>query len=91
MAFVLGSESLWVHQMENERGEKFLRVQAVRDLGDAEKWCEMYADQPGGAVANPEDIANVVRFLVSPRARFVSGTVLTIDGGMAASQTVVGA
>ena len=77
--------------MENERGEKFLRLQAARDLGDAEKWREMYADQPGGAVANSEDIANAVLFLVSPRARFVSGTVLTIDGGMSASQAVVGA
>ena len=77
--------------MENERGEKFLRIQAARDLGNAEKWREMYTDQPGGAVANSEDIANAVRFLVSPRARFVSGTVLTIDGGMAASQAVVSA
>jgi NAD(P)-dependent dehydrogenase (short-subunit alcohol dehydrogenase family) len=77
--------------MENERGEKFLRLQAARNLGDAEKWREMYADQPGGAVANSEDIANAVRFFVSPRARFVSGTVLTIDGGMSASQAVVGA
>lgn len=77
--------------MENERGEKFLRIQAARDFGDAEKWREMYADQPGGAVANSEDIANAALFLVSPRARFVSGTVLTIDGGMSASQAVVGA
>ena len=76
--------------MENERGEKFLRLQATRDLGDAEKWREMYANQPGGAVANSEDIANAVRFFVSPRARFVSGTILTIDGGMSASQAVVG-
>ncbi len=77
--------------MANERGEKFLRIQAARDFGDAERWREMYADQPGGAVANSEDIANAALFLVSPRARFVSGTVLTIDGGMSASQAVVGA
>lgn len=30
----------------------------------------------------PEDVANAVTFLVSPRARYITGTVLTVDGGM---------
>jgi NAD(P)-dependent dehydrogenase (short-subunit alcohol dehydrogenase family) len=36
------------------------------------------------AVATPDEIAGAIGYLVSPEARFVTGTVLTIDGGAAA-------
>lgn len=34
-----------------------------------------------GRIAEPEDVANVVAFLCSPRARHVTGTVIQVDGG----------
>jgi len=37
---------------------------------------------PLGALGDPEDIAGAVRFLVSPRARYITGQVLAVDGGM---------
>ncbi len=76
--------------MENQRGIMFLRRQAEKEFGDAERWREVYSDLPGGSAATSEDIANAVVFLASPRARYISGTVLTIDGGLSASQAVVG-
>ncbi len=76
--------------MENERGILFLRRQAEKEFGDTERWREMYSDLPGGSAAISEDIANAVVFLASSRARYISGTVLTIDGGLSASQAVVG-
>lgn len=36
---------------------------------------------PMGALAQPEDIAEAVAFLVSPAARYVTGAVLSVDGG----------
>lgn len=36
---------------------------------------------PLGRLAEPEDIADAVLFLVSPAARFVTGVVLPVDGG----------
>jgi 3-oxoacyl-[acyl-carrier protein] reductase len=37
---------------------------------------------PMGALAEPEDIADAVRFLVGPAARYITGQVLAVDGGM---------
>lgn len=34
-----------------------------------------------GRVGNPEDIADAVAFLVSSQARFITGQILTVDGG----------
>jgi NAD(P)-dependent dehydrogenase (short-subunit alcohol dehydrogenase family) len=35
----------------------------------------------GGSVCAPEDVAGVVRFLVSPAAGYITGQVLRVDGG----------
>jgi NAD(P)-dependent dehydrogenase (short-subunit alcohol dehydrogenase family) len=43
---------------------------------------------PLGRLAQPEDIASVVRFLLSDEAAYISGTSLTVDGGMTAVGTV---
>ena len=38
--------------------------------------------QPAGRVGNPLDIANMVLFLASPKAGFITGENIVIDGGM---------
>ncbi|MSR23297.1 MAG: 3-oxoacyl-[acyl-carrier-protein] reductase [Gemmatimonadetes bacterium] len=37
---------------------------------------------PLGRLGSPEDIAGAVRFLAGPAARYITGHVLTVDGGM---------
>lgn len=37
---------------------------------------------PLGRIGKPEDIAKVVRFLVSPEASYITGQTLCVDGGM---------
>jgi len=37
---------------------------------------------PLGALGEPEDVAGAARFLVGPGARYITGQVLAVDGGM---------
>ncbi|MBV8031777.1 MAG: SDR family oxidoreductase, partial [Betaproteobacteria bacterium] len=37
---------------------------------------------PVGEYGQPEDLANLVAFLASPRARYITGTVIPVDGGL---------
>lgn len=40
---------------------------------------------PAGRLARPEEIAHLVRFVLSPLAGYMIGSVLTIDGGLSAN------
>lgn len=52
----------------------------VRALGDAT--CRELAEQtPLGRLGTPEDVAHAVAFLVSEQASFLTGQILTADGG----------
>jgi NAD(P)-dependent dehydrogenase (short-subunit alcohol dehydrogenase family) len=48
----------------------------------------LIAHTPLGRLAQPEDIASVVRFLLSDEAAYITGASLTVDGGMTAVGTV---
>jgi NAD(P)-dependent dehydrogenase (short-subunit alcohol dehydrogenase family) len=49
--------------------------------GAMESWGKLH---PIGYLAQPEEVADVIVFLVSHRSRYVTGTVLVVDGGLLA-------
>ena len=46
---------------------------------------EINARQPIGRLGRPEEIANLALYLASNEAGFVTGSVMTIDGGWTAA------
>jgi hypothetical protein len=66
-----------------ERMEFLMRTRARNELGDAERWKELVGklDLPFGRPATADEVANVVVFLASGRAGYVSGDVVRVDGG----------
>lgn len=64
-----------------ERMFVMLKGRAKDRFGDESRWEEMMpSDPPPGT---PEQVADLVVYLASPRAGHVTGTVVTIDGGQA--------
>lgn len=66
-----------------ERLETLLRNKAQTQLGDQARWQELLAPLPFGRAATVEEVADMAAFLASDRASYISGTIVTIDGGAA--------
>jgi len=67
--------------VETERLVTLMRTRAADRLGDAERWPELVKGLPLGRPATVEEVANVVVFAASDRASYLSGVVITVDGG----------
>jgi 3-oxoacyl-[acyl-carrier protein] reductase len=55
-------------------------TEMTSELGDAKE--SMAAMIPLGHVGQPSDIAGVVGFLAGNRARYITGAIITVDGGL---------
>ena len=59
----------------------FIETDMTADLGDDVKTA-LLKQIPLGLLGQPDDIASAALYLASPAARYVTGQVLTVDGGM---------
>jgi 3-oxoacyl-[acyl-carrier protein] reductase len=79
---------VWTRSLARSEGRHGLRVNLVAPgiidtgqlaAGSAAAWARRI---PLGRVGRPEDVAEAVAFLASERAAYISGTVLTVAGGL---------
>lgn len=84
---------MWSKQLAAQLGQYGIRVNCLQpgliDTGNIRRFFsaeerKSFASQeiPLGDFGEPQDMANMAAFLVSPRARYITGTVSIVDGGM---------
>ena len=83
----------WAKGLSREVGKHGITVNSIppgridseqirRNYSPERRAKEEREDIPVGEYGKPEDIAHLVCFLVSPLARYITGTVIPVDGGM---------
>jgi 3-oxoacyl-[acyl-carrier protein] reductase len=59
----------------------FIKTDMTDELTDAQKNA-VVGNIPLGSFGETKDIAEMVAFLASPAARYITGQVIAVDGGM---------
>jgi NAD(P)-dependent dehydrogenase (short-subunit alcohol dehydrogenase family) len=70
--------------VETDRIVMLMKTRAEREFGTASRWQDYLKKLPLGRAAKAEEVADLVAFLASDRAGYISGTVYNIDGGLGA-------
>jgi NAD(P)-dependent dehydrogenase (short-subunit alcohol dehydrogenase family) len=69
-----------------ERLVTLMKTRAQAEFGDPDRWQSYLSGLPASRAASVEEVADVVVFMASGRAGFVSGSVVTVDGGHGGNQ-----
>ena len=67
--------------VETECLDNLKKTKEEKELGDSGRWREFVGGLPYGRPATVEEVANVAVFAGSDRASYLSGIVISVDGG----------
>ena len=88
LALELGKDGIRVNSIlpgwtETERVTELMNARAKANSSTVEEEAKRQAaESPFGRMAQPEEFANAAVFLVSPAASYITGVMLSVDGGM---------
>ncbi|RAI44490.1 SDR family oxidoreductase [Rhodoplanes roseus] len=72
-----------------DRMIKLMKRRATEWYGDDSRWQELNDKYPGKRPATAEEVADLIVFLASPKAGYITGTIVTIDGGIASRRSII--
>ena len=88
LALELGKDGIRVNSIlpgwtETERVTELMNARAKANSSTVEEEAKRQAaESPFGRMAQPKEFANAAVFLVSPAASYITGVMLSVDGGM---------
>jgi len=72
-----------------DRMVKLMKRRAVDWYGDEARWEELFDKYPAKRPASPEEVADLIVYLASERSAYITGTIVTIDGGIASRRSII--
>ena len=66
---------------ENELHDKYLRAFNTKQYFTKEEMQELADQTPLGRLGNPDEVADLIEFLGSEKSNFITGQIITCDGG----------
>lgn len=75
--------------VNTDRIYTMLKKRAAKDLGDEAAYETLAARYPLGRPAHREEVSDLVAFLASERSGYTTGTIVTVDGGIASRRSIV--
>jgi len=75
--------------VNTDRIYNMLKKRAANDLGDASKFTELEANYPLGRPAHKHEVSDLIVFLSSFRSGYTSGSIFTVDGGIASRRSII--
>jgi len=72
-----------------DRMVKLMKRRALDWFQDESRWEELFDKYPAKRPAQPEEVGDLIVWLASDRAAYISGTIVTIDGGIASRGSII--
>ena len=75
--------------VDTDRIYAMLKKRAHDTFGDESRYKELEARYPLGRPAHVAEITDLIVFLASPRSGYTTGTIVTVDGGIASRRSII--
>lgn len=75
--------------VDTDRIYKMLKKRAYSNYGDESRYMELAANYPLGRPAHRREVVDTIVFLASERSGYTTGTIITIDGGIASRRSII--
>ncbi len=75
--------------VDTDRIFKILKNRAKKLYNDENKFVDLLSTYPLGRPAKVEEITDLISFLVSDCSGYISGTVITVDGGISSRNSII--
>lgn len=72
-----------------DRMLKIMKRRALDWYNDESRWEELFDKYPGKRAATSQEVADLIVWLSSDRAGYITGTIVTIDGGIASRGSII--